>query len=175
MDLCQQSNVSDFFLLFFNTHCSIQKYLAEGTSNHSVQAVSTWPYLCWHSAFPDTGLSLKELHKGSLVVSPVDAGVCRTFSSVAKSCLSFGKPMDCSMSDFLVYHQFLELTQTHVHWVGDAIQPFHPLLSSSPPAFNLSQHQGLFKWVCSSHQVAKVLEFLLQHQSFQWIFRTDFL
>ena len=57
----------------------------------------------------------------------------------------------------------LELTQTHVHWVGDAIQPSHPLLSSSPPAFNLFQHQGLFKWVSYSHQVAKVLEFQLQH------------
>ena len=64
-----------------------------------------------------------------------------------------------------------ELAQTHVHQVGDAIQ----LLSPSPPAFNLSQHQGLFKWVSSSHQVAKVLEFHCQHQSFQWIFRTDFL
>ena len=60
-------------------------------------------------------------------------------------------------------------------WVGDAIQPSHPLLSASPPAFNLSQHQGLFGWVSSSHQVAKVLEFQLQHQSFHWIVRTDFL
>ena len=67
-----------------------------------------------------------------------------------------------------------EFTQTDVHWVGDAIQPSHPLLSPSPPAFNLCQHQGLFQWVSSSHQVAKELEFQLQHQSFQWIFRTDF-
>ena len=66
-------------------------------------------------------------------------------------------------------------TQTHVHWVGDAIQPSHPLSSPSPPAFNLSQHQGLFKLVTSSHQEAKVLEFQLQHLSFQWIFRTGFL
>ena len=66
-----------------------------------------------------------------------------------------------------------ELTQTHVHWVGDAIQPSHPLSSPYPPAFNLSQHQGLFKWVSSLHQVAKVLEVQLQHQSFQWIFKTD--
>ena len=82
-------------------------------------------------------------------------------------------PMDCSMPGFPVHHQLLELAQTQVHWVSDAIQPSHPLLSPSPPALNLSQHQGLFKWVSSSHQVAKVLE--LQHQSFQWIFRTDFL
>ena len=65
--------------------------------------------------------------------------------------------------------------QTHVHWVGDAIQPSHPLSSPSPPASNLSQHQGLFKWVNSLHETAKVLEFQLQHQSFQWISRTDFL
>ena len=69
----------------------------------------------------------------------------------------------------------LEFTQTHVHWVGDAIQPSHLLLSPSPPAINLSQHQGLFQGVSSSHQVAKVLQFQLQHQFIQWIFRTDFL
>ena len=73
-----------------------------------------------------------------------------------------------------VYHQLPEFTQTHVHWVSDAIQPCHPLSSLSPPAFNLSQHQGPFKWVSSSHQVAKILEFQLQHQSFQWTPRTDF-
>ena len=67
------------------------------------------------------------------------------------------------------------LTQTHVHWVSDAFQPSHPLSSPSPPAFNLSQHQGLFHWVSSSHQGAKVLEFQLQHQSFQWTPRTDLL
>ena len=72
-----------------------------------------------------------------------------------------------------VHHQLLEFTQTHAHWVGDAIQPFHPLSSPSPPALNLSQHQGLLKWVSSSHQVAKVLEFQLQ--SFQWTPRTDLL
>ena len=69
-----------------------------------------------------------------------------------------------------VRHQLSEFTETHVHWVSYAIQPSHPLLSPSPPAFNLSQHQGLFKWVSSSHQVAKVLEIQLQHQPFQWIF-----
>ena len=83
--------------------------------------------------------------------------------------------MDCNTPGFPVHHQLLELAQTHVHWVGDAIQPSHPLASPSPPAFNLSQHQGLFQWVSSSHQVANVLELQLQHQSFQWIFRTNFL
>ena len=83
-------------------------------------------------------------------------------------------PMDCSMTGFPVHHQLPELAQIHVHWVGDAVQPSHPL-SSPSPTFNLSWHQGLFQWVSSSHQVAKVLEFQPQHQSFQWIFRTDFL
>ena len=81
-------------------------------------------------------------------------------------------PMECSMPGFLV-HQFLEITQTHVHWVGDAIQPSHPLSSPSPPTFNLSQHHSFLQWVSSSHQVAQVLE--LQHQSFQWILSTDIL
>ena len=74
--------------------------------------------------------------------------------------------MDCSTPGLPVHHQLPELTQTRVHWVGDTIQPSHPLSSPSPPGFNLSQHQGLYQWVSSSHQVAKVLEFQLQHQSF---------
>ena len=82
--------------------------------------------------------------------------------------------MDCSAPAFPVHHQFLKLTQTHVHWVGDAIQPSHPLLSPSL-AFNISQYRVLFKWISSSHQVAKLLGFQLQHQSFQWIFRVNFL
>ena len=101
--------------------------------------------------------------------------VSQSISSVAQSCLTLCNPMDCSMPRFPVHHQLPEFTQTHVHWVGDAIQSSHPQSSPSPPAFNLSQHQDLFKWVSSSHQVAEVLEFQLQHQSFQWIFRTDFL
>ena len=74
-----------------------------------------------------------------------------------------------------VHHQLPESTQTHVHRVGDAIQPSHPLSSPSLPALHLSQNQGLFQWVSSLHQVARVLELQLQHQSFEWIFRTDFL
>ena len=84
-------------------------------------------------------------------------------------------PMDCSTPGFPVHHQLLELAQTHVHWVSDAIQSSHPLSSPFPPAFNLSQHQGLFQWVSILHQVARVLELQFQHKSFQWIFRTDFL
>ena len=95
--------------------------------------------------------------------------------SVTKSCLTLCNPMDCSASGFPVLHYLPGFAQTHVHWISDAIQPFHPLSSPSFPIFNLSQHQGLFQWVTSSHQVAKLLEFQLQHQSFQWIFRIDFL
>ena len=102
------------------------------------------------------------------------ATVSVQFSSVTQPCPTFCNPMDCSMPGLPVHHQLPEFTQTHVHWVDDAIQPSHPL-SSPSPAFNLSQHQGLFQWVSSLYQVAKLLEFQLQHQSFQWIFRTDFL
>ena len=96
------------------------------------------------------------------------------FSSVAQSCPTLCDPMDSSMPGLPVRHQLPEITQTYVHWRGDAIQPSQPL-SSPSPAFNLSQHQGLFQWVSSSHQVVKVVEFQLQYQAFQWIFRTDFL
>ena len=89
-------------------------------------------------------------------------------------------PMNRSTPGLPVHHQLPEFTQTHVHCVSDAIQPSHPLLSPSPLAFNLFQHRGLFKWVSSLDQVAKVLEFQLQHQSFQWTlalisFRMDWL
>ena len=96
-------------------------------------------------------------------------------SSVAQSCPTLCDPMDCSTPGFPVPHQLPELAQIHIHPVSDDIQPSRPLLSPSLPAFNLSQDQSLFQWVHSSHQVAKVLELQLQHQSFQWIFRTDFL
>ena len=97
------------------------------------------------------------------------------FSSFAQLCPTLCDPTDCSKPSLPIHHQLPEFTQTHVHWVSDAIQPSHPLLFPSPPALNLSQHQGLFKWVSSSHQVAKVLEFQFQHQSFQWTPRTDLL
>ena len=97
------------------------------------------------------------------------------FSSVAQSCPTLCHPMNCSTPGLPVHHQLPESTQTHVHRVGDAIQPSHPLSSPSPPALSLSQHQGLFKWVSSLHQVAKVLEFQLQQQSLQWTPRTDLL
>ena len=97
------------------------------------------------------------------------------FSSVAQSCMTLCDPMTCSTPGLPVHHQLPEFTQTHIHRVSDAIQPSHPLSSPSPPDPNPSQHQSLFQWVNSSYEVAKVLEFQLQQQSFQWIFRTDFL
>ena len=97
------------------------------------------------------------------------------FSSVAQSCPTLCDPMNYSTPSLQVHHQLPELTQIHVHQVGNAIQLSHPLSSPSPPAPNPSQHQGFFQWVNSSHEVAKVLEFQLQHQSFQWTPRTDLL
>ena len=96
-------------------------------------------------------------------------------NSVTQSCPTLCDLMDCSTPGFPVHHQLLKLAQTHVHRVSDAIQPSHPLSSPSPPGFNLFHHQGLFQGVSSLNQVAKVLEFQLQHQSFQCIFRTYFL
>ena len=97
------------------------------------------------------------------------------FSSVTQSCLTLCNPMNRSMPGLPVHHQLPEFTQTHVHWVNDAIQPSHPLSSPSLPALNPSQHQGLFQWVNSLHEVAKVLEFQPQHKSFQWTPRTGLL
>ena len=94
---------------------------------------------------------------------------------VAHSCLTVYDPMDCLTQGLPAPPHLPEFSQVHVHWIVDAIQPNHPPLLSSPSAFNLPQHQGLFQWVGSSHQVAKVLELQLQHQSFQRMVRVDFL
>ena len=97
------------------------------------------------------------------------------FGSVTQSCPTLCDPMNRSTPGLPVHHQVPEFTQTHVHRVSDAIQPSHLLSSPSPPAPNPSQHHSLFQWVNSSHEVAKVLEFQHQHQSFQWTFRINFL
>ena len=96
-------------------------------------------------------------------------------SSVTQSCATLCNPINCRTPGLPVHLQLLEFTQTHVHRVGDAIQPSHPLSSPFPPAPNPSQHQSLFQWANTSHEVAKVLEFQLEHQSFQWTPRTDLL
>ena len=101
--------------------------------------------------------------------------VLHQLSSVAQSCPTLCNPMNCSTPGLPVHHQLPEFTQIHVHLVGDVIQPSHPLSSPSPSAPNPSPHQSLFQWVNSSHEVAKILEFQLQHQSFQWTPRTDLL
>ena len=97
------------------------------------------------------------------------------FRSVTQSCPTLCDPMNHSTPGLPVQHPPPEFTQTHLHRVGDAIQPSHLLSPSSPPVLSLSQHQDFFQWIGFSHQVAKVLELQLQHQSFQWIFRVDFL
>ena len=86
--------------------------------------------------------------------------------TIAKSCLTLCDSIDCSIPGFSVLHYLPEFAQIHVHWVADAIQPSHPLSPSSSRALNLSQHQGIFQWLSSSHQVAKLLELQFQHQSF---------
>ena len=128
-------------------------------------------------------LLLGGTHNGNLMAHqhgaqgspPCGAGSGAQFSSVTQSCPTPCNPTDCSMSGLPVHHKLPEFTQTHVHRVSEAIQPSHPLSSPPSPAFSLSQHQSLFKWASYLHQVAIVLEFQLQHQSFQWMFRTDFL
>ena len=97
------------------------------------------------------------------------------FRPVTQSCPTLWEPMNCSTPGLPIHHQLKESTQTHVQPVHDAIQPSHPLSSSAPLAPNPSQHEGLFQWVNSSHQVVKVLKFQLQHQSFQWTPRTNLL
>ena len=121
----------------------------------------------WGQTYPSCS------HSSSVIVAN---DVEKNFSSVAQLCLTLRDPMNCSTPGLPVHHQLLEVTQTHIHWVSDAVQPSHPLSSLSPPALNSSQHQNLFQWVNSSHEVAKVLELQLQHQSFQRTsFRMDWL
>ena len=127
-------------------------------------------HMCYHQISKHLGISRDLFHCWFL------GSYCSVqFSSVAQLCPTLCEPINCSTPDLPVHHQLPESTQTHGHWVGDAIQPSHPLLSPFLPTFNLSHNQVLFKLVSSSHQVTKVLEFQLQHQSLKWIFRTEFL
>ena len=130
------------------------------------------------ACFFQWGILFKKIHIPPVFIAALFT-IMRTwkqpqFSSVTQLCPTLCDPMNCSTPGLPVHYQLPEFTQTHVHWFSDAIQPSHPL-SSPSLAFNLSQHQGLFKWVSSSHQVFEVLEFQLQPQSFKWPFRTDFL
>ena len=123
--------------------------------------------------FPSSEFKKKKILLRDLCISSHKVFIT---SSVAQLCPTLCNTMDCSTPGLPAHHQLPEfITQTQVHWVSDAIQSSHSLSSPSPPAFNLSQHQGLLQWVTSSHQVAKVLDFQLQHQFFQWILQADFL
>ena len=123
----------------------------------------------------DGYLHLVRLLSRSLCFSGDHFVTYQSVSLVTRSCPTICDPMNCSMPGLPVHHQLLEFTQTHVHRVSDAIQSSHPLLSPFPPALNPSQHQSLFQWVNSSHEVAKVLEFQLQHHSLQRNPRVDLL
>ena len=129
--------------------------------------VSIWGYECWFKAIV------------IITNSPMSITYCWynsiQFSSVAQSCLNLCNPVNHTTPGLPVHHQLPEFTQTHVHRITDDIQPSHPLSSPSSPAPNPSQHQSLFQWVNSSHEVAKVSEFQPHYQSFQWKPRTDLL
>ena len=159
--MMQSQNVNEFS--FQTPKSALRGYMNEQQDLTAIVALSRLRHLC--------------RDKRSTVVNTLTKmRIKMWFSSVQLlSCVWLCNPMDCGTPGFPVHHQLPELTQTHVHWIGDARQPSQPLSPPSPPTFNLSQDQGLFQWISSSHQVAKVLEFQLQHQSFQWIFRTRFL
>ena len=169
----QQNDLRSFQGKPFNVTV-IQHYAA---TTNAKEAEVEWPYEDFQDLLELTPKKKKKKrcpfhHRGLKCKSRKSRD---QFSSVTKSCLTLCNTMDCSMPGFPVHHQLLELAPTHVFWVSDAIQPYHPGFSPFPPAFNLSHHQGLIdQWVNSSHQVVKVLEFQLQHQSFQWIFMTEF-
>ena len=126
----------------------------------------------WGDLWAEHTLLICKQYAEAVVVQTPDPTDWLWSQSVAQSCLTLCDPMDCSTPGLPVLHYLPEFARTHVHHFGDAIQPSHPLLPPSPPALGLCQRQGLFQWVSSSHQVAKV-EFQLQHQSFQWTPRTD--
>ena len=135
----------------------------------------------WSKAWPQSGgipVSLRD-HLVQDVPEERDSTlqwfVVSLLTTLESSCLTLWDPMNCSTPGFALLQCLPEFAQTHVHWVSDVIQLSYPLLSTSPCAFSLSQHHGLSKWVRSSHHLAKVLEFQLQHQSFQWTLRTDLL
>ena len=141
----------------------------------SVHGIFQAKVLEWGAiAFSDTSSYNKRINRkkkrSHLELGILEKAVSKLlqFSSVAQSCPTLRDPTNRSTPGLPVHHQLPEFTQTHVHWVGDAIQPSHPLSSPSPPALNPSQLQGFSQWVSTLHQVAKVLEFQLQHQSFQW-------
>ena len=163
------SSVSCFPLSWIPSGCT---EVGVGRELHCLLATTFFFLQDWQAAFC---LGIKKKNHYFIVYTSSEWLWLSSAQSVTQSCPTLCNPMGWTTPGLPVHHQLLEFTQTQVHWVSDAIWPSHPLLSPSSPAFNLSQHQGLFKWVSSSHQVAKVLEFQLQHQSFQWTPSTDLL
>ena len=154
-----------------NSFSNAWKWKVKVKSLSRVPLLAT-PWTAVYQAPLPMGFSRQEYWSGVPVPSPY---VNYKVSSVAQSCQSLCDSMNRSTPGLPVYHQLPEFTQTQVHRVNDAIQPSHPLSSPFPPALNPSQHQGLFQWINSSHEVAKVLEFQLEHQSFYWTPRTNLL
>ena len=154
---------------------------SEAFDSFSYYDTCSFPSLSYIVWLPQKFLKLEgakvliHLISPSTFVKPLKLPSLLFCRSVTKSCLTLWNPTDCSTQGFLVLHPLLEVAQTQVHWVSDAIQPSYFLLSPSPHPLNLSQHQGLFQWVGSLHQVSKLLQLQLQHQSFQQIFRVDTL
>ena len=178
MDPCSPDYIAFIFHLKCSLICSASPHLASSCSIFLPFHLHIPSLLVYHFQYECMCIHLQAcasicdcafLFPGSPIGSIVQ------FSSVTQSCLTLCDPMNCSMPGLPVHHQLPEFIQTRIHRVGDAIQPSHSLLSPSPPTTNPSQHQGLFQWVSSSHGVAKVLEFQVQHQSFQWTLRTDLL
>ena len=177
--LCQ------FRTLFLREPADFMFFLLNADFCHHVQWSVTWRkawqptplFLLWESPWKEEPGRWQRVGNDWATKHSTQISVTWSvqFSSVAQSCLTLRDPMNRSTPGLPVHHQLPEFTQTFVHQVSDPIQPSHPLSSPSPPAPNPSQHQGLSQWVNSWHEVAKVLQFQLQHQSFQWTPRTDLL
>ena len=152
-------------------------------SFHVMKRKWKWLYSPWNSPGHNTGMGRLSLPPGDLPnpeIEPrsltlhVDSLPAEPqFSSVTQSCPTLCDPMNCSMPGILVHHQLPEFTQTHVHWAGDAIQPYHPLSSPSLPAFYLSQHQGLFKWLSSCACFGSTYTKIGTIQRLAWPLRKD--
>ena len=187
--LCSISNKNDCSTLFINMCVfsvtqsylilyDLMDYSLPGSSVHGIfqgRILSELPFPSPRD-LPDPEMEPTSLVSSALAgrfFTIVPPRISIQFRWVAQSGPTLCDPMDCSMPGLFVHHQILELAQAHGHRVGDAVHSSHTLSSPSSPDFNISQQQGLFQWVSSSHQVAKVLE--LQHHSVQWIFRIDFL
>ena len=175
---------NDQQLLFLQRAADVQWFLLYARLCQWAEEITPWRVLACLEAGKPSHLRNKQMGKtldsGCAILAVVRASHFSPTSvwccgSVAQSCPPLCDPMNSSTPGLFVLHSLPEFAQIRVHWVGDAIRPSHPLSSTSPSAFSLSQQQGLFQWVGSLHQVPKGLELQLQRQSFQWIFRVDFL